>query len=83
MVDNIGIMEKQMETTIQGFRLWVWWTPHPVIVAKRDTKDHIRVLVYSYYTYLYYRVEGVLRSYYWYYYDSYDYYYDCYYYSCN
>ena len=25
-------------------------TPHPVIVAIRDNKDYIRVLLYSYYT---------------------------------
>ena len=26
------------------------WTPHPVVVTIRDNKDHIRVLLYSYYT---------------------------------
>ena len=26
------------------------WTPHPVIVTIMDNKDHIRVLLYSYYT---------------------------------
>ena len=25
------------------------WTPHPVIVTIGDTRDHIRVLLYSYY----------------------------------
>ena len=31
-------------------RLYVRWAPHPVIVAIRDNKDSIRVLLYSYYT---------------------------------
>ena len=26
------------------------WTPHPVIVTTRENRDHIRVLLYSYYT---------------------------------
>ena len=26
------------------------WTPHPVIVTMRNSKDYIRVLLYSYYT---------------------------------
>ena len=26
------------------------WIPHPVIVSIRDNKDHIRVVLYSYYT---------------------------------
>ena len=26
------------------------WTPHPVIVTRRDNRDCIRVLLYSYYT---------------------------------
>ena len=28
----------------------VRWTPHPVIVTLGDTRDYIRVLLYSYYT---------------------------------
>ena len=30
--------------------VYLRWTPHPVIVAIRDNKDYIRVLLYSYYT---------------------------------
>ena len=30
--------------------LYTRWTPHPVIVAIRDNKDYIRVLLDSYYT---------------------------------
>ena len=30
--------------------IYLRWTPHPVIVAIRDKKDYIRVLLYSYYT---------------------------------
>ena len=30
--------------------VWVWWTPHPVIVTIRDPRDYIRVLLYSSYT---------------------------------
>ena len=26
------------------------WTPHPVVVTIRDSRDYIRVLLYSYYT---------------------------------
>ena len=29
--------------------VYLRWTPHPVIVAVRDSKDYIRVLLYSYY----------------------------------
>ena len=31
-------------------RVYVRWTPHPVIVTIMDNKDYIRVLFYSYYT---------------------------------
>ena len=34
------------------------WTPHPVIVTIGDNRDYIRVLLYSYYIYHYYRVGG-------------------------
>ena len=30
--------------------LYVKWTPHPVIVTIKDTKDYTRVLLCSYYT---------------------------------
>ena len=33
-----------------GFRVEIRRTPHPVIVAVRDTSNCIRVLLYSYYT---------------------------------
>ena len=33
-----------------GHRVSVRWTPHPEIVAIRDNKDYISVLLYSYYT---------------------------------
>ena len=36
------------------------WTPHPVIVTIMDYKDHIRVLLYSYYTMI--TGWGVLRQ---------------------
>ena len=29
--------------------VWVRWTPYPVIVTIRDSRDYIRVLLYSYY----------------------------------
>ena len=29
---------------------YIRWTPHPVIVTIGDSRDHIRVLLYSYYT---------------------------------
>ena len=47
---NIGIMEKKMEIIIMGVRVYFRWTPHPVIVTIRDTRDYIGVLLYSYYT---------------------------------
>ena len=31
-------------------RVYLRWTPHPVIVTVRDNGDYIRVLLYSYYT---------------------------------
>ena len=34
----------------EGLEVYLRWTPHPVIVATRDSKDNIRVLLYSYYT---------------------------------
>ena len=41
-------------TFLQGLMSFVLiflrWTPHPVIVAGRDNKDCIRVVLYSYYT---------------------------------
>ena len=42
-------------------RLLVSWTAHPVIVTIGDTRDHIRVLLYSYYTAI--TGWGVLLSY--------------------
>ena len=33
-----------------GLGLYIRRTPHPVIVAIRDNKDYLRVLVYSHYT---------------------------------
>ena len=30
--------------------IYIRWTPHPVIVTIGDNRDHIRVLLYSYYT---------------------------------
>ena len=36
---------------LKGYRRFIIrWTPRPVIVAIRDNKDYIRVLLYSYYT---------------------------------
>ena len=45
----------------QGLGLSLRWTPHPVIVTIRDNRDHIRVLLYSYYTTI--TGWGVLLSY--------------------
>ena len=33
-----------------GYRGYIRWTPHPVIVTIGDNRDYIRVLLYSYYT---------------------------------
>ena len=33
-----------------GLNVDLRWTPHPVIVAIRNSKDCIRILLYSYYT---------------------------------
>ena len=41
--------------------LSIRWTPHPVIVTIRDTRDDIGVLLYSYYTTI--TGWGVLLSY--------------------
>ena len=55
--ENIGIMEKKMETTISGLGFRVRWTPHPVIVTIMDNKDYIRgPLIFLFYHY--YRVGG-------------------------
>ena len=35
---------------LQPPQILIRWTPHPVIVTLRDNRDHIRVLLYSYYT---------------------------------
>ena len=35
---------------VAGLGIRVRWTPHLVIVAIRDNKGYVRVLLYSYYT---------------------------------
>ena len=30
--------------------VYVRWTPYPVIVTIRENRDHVRVLLYAYYT---------------------------------
>ena len=42
--------------SLRRSRVFIRWTPHPVIVTIRDNKDDIRVLLYSYLHY--YNVGG-------------------------
>ena len=37
-------MKKKMQNELKP-ELCTWWTPHPVIVAVRDNKDYIGVLL--------------------------------------
>ena len=55
MCGGVGRMAESKISGWLGVRgVWreieVRWTPHPVIVAIRDNMEHIRVLLYSYYT---------------------------------
>ena len=45
-----GLLPEMIEKGLSmGSIIRVRWTPHPVIVAIRDNKDKIRILVYFYY----------------------------------
>ena len=37
-----------VELMDEGFIVHIRWTPHPAIVTIRDSRDYIRVLLYSY-----------------------------------
>ena len=39
----------RMEEVLNHLFTYFRWTPHPVVVTTRDSKDYFRVLLYSYY----------------------------------
>ena len=49
-LDAAGGVAQRLPMRVARFRVYIRWTPHPVVATIGDNRDCITVLLYSYYT---------------------------------